>query len=229
VTARSIGFTNTAQVHAKRAGHGRTTVPRSRLDALSDAVFCRDDAACARRPATGGVSSGKCVGVGAWLLALWPKFFPCVLSFLVLGLRWLANVQLRTRSEWFGREYAVWWTAPRHVRPIHDFVVGRFVMFALAIWLFAGNTLRIAAVAFRLLALTELEPGDHRRDRQMTLGVLACRRCWQSLGASIVHAMRCGPSFSMPLPRRSRERKGEPRQPRNREGVSSQGARIECA
>jgi hypothetical protein len=26
---------------------------------------------------------------------------------------------------------------------------------------------------FRLLALTELEPGDHGRDRQMTLGVLA--------------------------------------------------------
>jgi hypothetical protein len=59
------------------------------------------------------------------------------------------------------------------MRPIRDLVVGRFVMFALAIWLYAGNTLLIVAVAFRLRALTELEPGDHRRDRQMTLGVLA--------------------------------------------------------
>jgi TMEM175 potassium channel family protein len=109
------------------------------------------------------------------LLGLWQKFFPYVLSFLVLGLRWLANVQLRTRSESFGREYARWWLFYLLLItcvPFTTMVVGRFVMFAPAIWLYAGNTLLIVAVAFRLLALTEVEPGDHRRDRQTALGIL---------------------------------------------------------
>jgi len=35
------------------------------------------------------------------LLALWPKFLPYVLSFLVLGLRWRALVRART-GESFG-------------------------------------------------------------------------------------------------------------------------------
>jgi uncharacterized membrane protein len=156
---------------------GERLYPRSRLDALSDAVF--------------GVAMTLLVldvrlpdefnPASAWqlvdgLLALWPKFFPYVVSFLVLGLRWLSNVQVRTRSEWFGREYAMWWLLYLLLVtcvPFTTMVVGRFVMFAPAVWLYAGNTLLIVAVAFRLLALTELEPGDHRRDRQTALALLA--------------------------------------------------------
>jgi uncharacterized membrane protein len=151
--------------------------PRARLEALNDAVF--------------GVAMTLLVldvrlpdefyPGSAWelvngLVSLWPRFFPYVLSFLVLGLRWLSNVQVRTRSEWFGREYAMWWLIYLLLVtcvPFSTMVVGRFVMFAPAIWLYAGNTLLIAAVAFRLLALTELQAGDHRRGRQTTLAVLA--------------------------------------------------------
>jgi hypothetical protein len=57
--------------------------------------------------------------------------------------------------------------------PFTTMVVGRFVLFAPAIWLYAGNTLLVVVVAFRLLALTEVEPGDHRRDRQASLAILA--------------------------------------------------------
>jgi uncharacterized membrane protein len=57
--------------------------------------------------------------------------------------------------------------------PFTTMVVGRFVMFAPAIWLYAGNTLLIVAVAYRLLALTELEADEHRRDRQRALALLA--------------------------------------------------------
>ena len=115
----------------------------------------------------------RCYGLGD---PLGPKFLPYVLSFLVLGLRWLSNVRVRTRSEDFSREYAMWWLLYLFLItcvPFTTMVVGRFVMFAPAIWLYAGNTLLIVAVAFRLLALTELEPGDHRRDRQTSLVVLA--------------------------------------------------------
>jgi hypothetical protein len=52
-------------------------------------------------------------------------------------------------------------------------VVGRFVQFAAAIWLYAGNTMLISAVSFRLLALTpSFERRDHLRDRYISLSVL---------------------------------------------------------
>jgi hypothetical protein len=35
------------------------------------------------------------------LAGLWPKFPPYVLSFGVLGLRWLANIEVRTRAAYF--------------------------------------------------------------------------------------------------------------------------------
>src|SRR5262249_44435625 len=150
--------------------------PRSRLDALSDAVFGVAMTLLVldvRLPEEFRPSSASELLHG--LSDLWQKFFPYVLSFLVLGLRWISNVQLRTRSEWFGREYAMWWLLYLLLVtcvPFTTMVVGRFVMFAPAIWLYAGNTLLIVVVAFRLLALTEVELGDHRRDRQTTLSVL---------------------------------------------------------
>jgi uncharacterized membrane protein len=151
--------------------------PRARIDALSDAVFGVAMTILVldvRLPEEFHPHSAQELLDG--LLGLWPKFFPYVLSFLVLGLRWLANVRLRTRSESFGREYAMWWLFYLLLItcvPFTTMVVGRFVMFAPAIWLYAGNTLLIVAVAFRLLALTEVEPGDDRRDRQSSLSVLA--------------------------------------------------------
>lgn len=151
--------------------------PRIRLDALSDAVFGVAMTLLVldvRLPEEFHPHSARELLDG--LLSLWTKFFPYVLSFLVLGLRWLANVQLRTRSESFGREYAMWWLFYLLLItcvPFTTMVVGRFVMFAPAIWLYAGNTLLVVVVAFRLLALTEVEPGDHRRDRQASLAILA--------------------------------------------------------
>ena len=94
----------------------------------------------------------------------------------MLGLRWLAKVHLPTRSQSFGREYATWRLFYLFLIicvPFSTMLVGRFVMFAPAIWLYAGNTLLIMAVAFRLPALTDVEPGNHRRDRQVALAVLA--------------------------------------------------------
>jgi uncharacterized membrane protein len=109
------------------------------------------------------------------LIELLPKFLPYVLSFLVLGLRWLSNIQVRTRSEFFGREYAMWWLSYLLLItcvPFSTMVVGRFVYLAPAIWLYSLNTILIAAVALRLLALTEVEPAEHLADRQTSLMIL---------------------------------------------------------
>jgi len=151
--------------------------PRARLDALSDSVF--------------GVAMTLLVldvrlpedfhphGANELVHALFglgPKFWPYVLSFCVLGLRWLSNIEVRSRGEMVGREYARWWLLYLLLItcvPFTTIIVGRFGDMAPAIWLYGGNTILISAVAFRLMALTpEIEEGDHLRDRRMSLVLL---------------------------------------------------------
>jgi uncharacterized membrane protein len=110
------------------------------------------------------------------LLDLEPKFLPYALSFAVLGLRWLSNIRLRSHDETCSQKYAEWWLAYHLLItcvPLATIVVGRFPDLAPSIWLYAGNTILISAVSFRLLALTpSFERADHLRDRRIALGIL---------------------------------------------------------
>jgi uncharacterized membrane protein len=110
------------------------------------------------------------------LIDLWPKILPYVVSFGVLGLRWLSNIELRSRAEFVNREYVNWWLLYLLLItcvPFSTIVVGRFAHFAPAIWLYAGHTLLIAAVGLRLMAITpHLEQGDHLVRRQFSALVL---------------------------------------------------------
>jgi uncharacterized membrane protein len=155
---------------------GKLQYPRVRLDALSDAVFGVAMTLLVldvRLPEEFHPHDGQELLLG--LIALLPKFLPYVLSFIVLGLRWLSNVQVRTRSDSFGREYVMWWLCYLLLItcvPFSTMVVGRFVYLAPAIWLYSLNTILIAGVALRLLALTEVEPGGHSTDRKLSLAFL---------------------------------------------------------
>jgi uncharacterized membrane protein len=124
------------------------------------------------------------------LADLWPKFLPYVLSFGVLGLRWLANIEVRTRAEYVNREYVNWWLFYLLLItcvPFSTIVVGRFGHFAPAIWLYAGHTLLIAAVGLRLVFITpELEQGDHLRHRQLS-AMLLIASSLLAIGLSFVH------------------------------------------
>jgi TMEM175 potassium channel family protein len=106
------------------------------------------------------------------LVDLWPKFLPYLLSFSVLGLRWLSNIELRSRAEYVSREYTNWWLLYLLLItcvPFSTMVVGRFASLPPAIWLYAGHTLLIAAVGMRLFAITPgLEDGEHLRRRQLS-------------------------------------------------------------
>src|ERR1700761_6163641 len=99
------------------------------------------------------------------IAGLWPKFLPYLLSFGVLGLRWLSNIEMRTRAEYVDREYVNWWLLYQFLItcvPFTTIVVGRFAHFPPAIWLYAGHTFLIALVGVRLMQLTpHLEQGDH--------------------------------------------------------------------
>jgi uncharacterized membrane protein len=110
------------------------------------------------------------------LIDLWPKFLPYVVSFGVLGLRWLSNIELRSRAEFVNREYVNWWLLYLLLItcvPFSTIVVGRFAHFAPAIWLYAGHTLLIALVGMRLFFITpHMEQGDHLRHRQLSAMLL---------------------------------------------------------
>jgi len=110
------------------------------------------------------------------LYGLTPKFIPYLLSFLVLGLRWLSNVQVRSKAEQVGRGYFRWWLVYLLLVtcvPFSTLVVGRFPNLAPAIWLYAGNTALIALASFGLLAeLPQVERDDHLRDRQVSIVLL---------------------------------------------------------
>jgi uncharacterized membrane protein len=154
-----------------------TMYPRARLDALTDSVFgvamtllvldVRLPEEFHPRDANELVQA---------LLGLAPKFLPYVVSFGVLGLRWLAGIQVRSHGEMFGREYVNWWLLYLLLItcvPFTATVVGRFANLAPAIWLYAGNTILISAVALRLMALTpDIERGHHLRGRYASLILL---------------------------------------------------------
>ena len=151
--------------------------PKARLDALSDAIFGVAMTLLVldvRLPDAFQPHDAPELLRG--LLHLMPKFLPYMLSFVVLGLRWLSNIHLRSQEESCSREYAEWWLGYHLLItcvPLTTIVVGRFAEFAPAIWLYAGNTTLISAVSFRVLALTpSFERRDHLRERQISLGML---------------------------------------------------------
>ena len=151
------------------------------------------------------------------LAGLWPKFLPYVLSFGVLGLRWLSNVEVRSRAEYVNREYVNWWLLYHFLItcvPFTTIVVGRFAHFAPAIWLYAGHTLLIALVGLRLVSITpHLEMGDHLRHRQIS-GIVLIVSSLLAIGLSFVNSRvalwALALNFATPLFRRWSSRPAAP-------------------
>lgn len=164
---------------------------KARLDTLSDGVFGVAMTLLVldiRLPENFHPHDGNELLQG--LLDLWPKLVPYVLSFGVLGLRWLANIELRSRAEYVNREYVNWWLLYLLLItcvPFTTIVVGNFGHFAPAVWLYAGHTLLIAAVGLRLMAITpDLEHGDHLDHRQFS-GLLLIASSLLAIALSFVH------------------------------------------
>jgi len=74
--------------------------PKARLDALSDSIFGVAMTLLildVRLPDE--FQPRDAAEPGRALLGLGPKLFPYVLSFAVLGMRWLSNINVRSRGE----------------------------------------------------------------------------------------------------------------------------------
>ena len=104
--------------------------PRARFEALSDGIFAVAMTLLVldlRLPEDFHPHDGQ--ELLQALYELTPRFFPYALSFLVLGLRWLSGLQLRSRTETFGRGYFKWWLLYLLLVtcvPFTTTVVGRF-------------------------------------------------------------------------------------------------------
>jgi uncharacterized membrane protein len=151
--------------------------PKNRLDALGDGIFAVAMTLLIldiRLPEDFAPRDG--VEMAHGLIALWPKFLPYLLSFAVLGLRWIANVSVRAHAEYVGREYVHWWLFYLLLVtcvPFTTIVIGRFANFGPAIWLYAGHTLVMALVSLRLFMLTpEVEKGDNTIHRLASVALL---------------------------------------------------------
>jgi uncharacterized membrane protein len=140
-------------------------IPKSRLDALTDGVFAfamtllvlgldlppsfqpKDDA-----------------DLIAALRELDGQFLAYVISFFVLGLRWLGHVRVREEPEKASREFGLWTLIHLFFvtcLPFSTMVVGNYDDFTAAVWLYAANMAASALAAIRLSFLAERETGKH--------------------------------------------------------------------
>jgi uncharacterized membrane protein len=90
------------------------------------------------------------------LLDLTPKFIPYIISFFVLGLRWLSNVRAKSESETVSFHFARVWLLYHFLItavPFTTIVLGRFPEFGPSIWLYAGNTALLAVLALWMMHL----------------------------------------------------------------------------
>ena len=151
--------------------------PRARLDALHDGIF---SVAMTLLVLDVRLPEDFHPSDAAELLRaignLWPKFLPYLLSFTVLGLRWLASIEIRSRAEYYNRAYVNLWLFYLLLItcvPFSTIVVGRFASLAPAVWLYAGHLLLIALASMRMVALTpHLERDEHFRANRMGAMVL---------------------------------------------------------
>jgi uncharacterized membrane protein len=104
------------------------------------------------------------------------QFLVYVVSFIVLGLRWMSLAKMSRRHETVEDSYVHW--SLLHLLlitlvPFCTALVGRYGEFAPAIWLHCGNTIAAALVAMRMASLTAPHIGaEDALDRRIGLTLI---------------------------------------------------------
>ncbi len=151
--------------------------PKARVDALTDGIFAVAMTLLVldiHLPE--GFQPTDAAQLVHGLLELLPKFVPYVLSFLLLGMRWLSLVQDVHGSEHVAGPYVKWWLLYLLLItcvPFSTIVIGRYANFAPAIWVYCLNTALMALASWRMVQLTSSADNlHHRRHRQVSMVVL---------------------------------------------------------
>lgn len=136
-------------------------IPKPRLDALTDGVFAVAMTLLVidlRVP--DGFDPKDASELLHWFAHIWNQVLVYVISFYVLGLRWIGMVRINAPGEAVSETYTNW--AMIHLLlitfvPFSTMVVGRYVWLAPAIWLYATNIVLLALVAIRMLILSKAD------------------------------------------------------------------------
>jgi uncharacterized membrane protein len=116
--------------------------PKARLDALTDGIFAVAMTLLVLELRVPEQASPDNAGLWQAVKDLWPKFFPYLLSFLVLGESWLAKVRVRMKDEHVTRGYAVACLANLFFItcvPFSTMLVGRYGDVPVAILVYVAN------------------------------------------------------------------------------------------
>src|ERR1044072_2743883 len=138
-------------------------IPRVRLDALTDGVFAVAMTLLVidlKLPET--FKPGSAAALIHGLDELKTQFFVHVLSFLVLGIRWMSLARLDGIGETVGKTFTLW--ALAHLffitcLPFSTMVVGRYLEFPPAHWLYAANTPLGAVAAMGMMSVAQSQMG----------------------------------------------------------------------
>jgi uncharacterized membrane protein len=147
--------------------------PKARLDALTDGIFAVAMTLLVLELRVPEQASGDNASLWQELKDLSPKFFPYVLSFLVLGQSWLAKVRVRMASEHVTRTYAVAWLANLFFItcvPFSTMLVGRYGDVPVAIGVYAGNMGMNGVTA--LIMLLSMREAHREGEPERLAGVL---------------------------------------------------------
>jgi TMEM175 potassium channel family protein len=135
----------------------KSRIPKLRLDALTDGVFAVAMTLLVidlKLPESFRPADPHDFLHG--LAELQTQFVVYVVSFLVLGVRWMSLARASGPEETVNDRYVRWALAHLFLItciPFSTMVVGRFAAFAPAIWLYAANTMLSALVALRIATL----------------------------------------------------------------------------
>lgn len=147
--------------------------PRHRLEALADGIFGVAMTLLVLEIRIPDGADPKSDGdMVALLISLWPKIWPYMLSFLVLGIRWRELVAERTNQREVNKRYVNWSLANLLLVtfvPFSTLLIGRYASMAPAIGLYSAN---LAGMAICSWLIGRNAPKGERSEAEETAGLL---------------------------------------------------------
>jgi uncharacterized membrane protein len=154
-------------------------IAKARLDALTDGIFAVAMTLLAfdlRFPQDLQIRNDQELLRAIANLMLSGPFIAYLVSFFVIGLRWRIISRLGGTRPHVGETFVRWSFVHLFFitcMPFSTMVVGRYVDFAPAVWLYAANTILAAGAAWRLVRASEAEEDTGQAtDAHLTLPAL---------------------------------------------------------
>jgi uncharacterized membrane protein len=141
--------------------HHRDSISKTRLDALADAMFGVAMTLLVidiRLPEAFDPKSGAELWRG--ITELQSKFLVYLITFFVVGMRWLGNSKLAAGQETVTGQFARWTLLHLFLitcLPFSTMLIGRYDDLAPAVWIYAANMALAALVSIRLNTIADHE------------------------------------------------------------------------